>query len=95
MNKSLSELTCCLDQLKNDVAVNLAKTSAGNATLPAPSGAVVTDAKIKSTSVIILGRKTISGTAGTLSYTLNAGTSFTINSSSSTDAGVISYLVIY
>jgi hypothetical protein len=94
MNKSLSELTCCLDQLKNDVAVNLAKTSAGNTSMTS-GNAGVTDSRIKSTSVIILGRKTISGTAGTLTYSLVAGTGFTINSSSGTDAGAVSYLVIY
>lgn len=65
----------------------------GNATLVAGTVAVA-NTLVKSTSKVIVGRKTIGGTAGNLSYTLNAGVGFTINSSSGTDTSVATYLLI-
>lgn len=66
----------------------------GNATLS--SGTVtVTDSKVTSTSKIIISTKTASGTLGTYTYTLSAGASFTINSSSALDNSVITYSIQY
>ena len=92
--KTLSDLDCCLDSLTTTVEILTAATAAGNATLVA--GTVdVADTRIKSTSVIVIGRKTIGGTVGNGSYTLDPGVGFTINSSNSSDTSVMSYFIKY
>jgi hypothetical protein len=48
---------------------------------------------VSATTVIMLSRKTAGGTLGFLTYTLNAGVGFTINSSSATDTSVIEYIL--
>lgn len=66
----------------------------GNATLS--SGTItITDANVASGSEVSVNYKTISGTPGTLSYVLSAGTSFTINSTSVLDNSVVSYSIKY
>jgi len=45
-------------------------------------------------SIVMTSRKTIGGTTGTMSYTLTAGTGFTLNSSSATDTSTISWFII-
>jgi hypothetical protein len=54
----------------------------------------VTTASAAAGSYIILSRRTLGGTAGTLSYTINAGVSFTINSNSPSDTSVIDWVLI-
>jgi len=66
---------------------------AGDATLV--TGTVtVTNTTVTANTKVLLTRKTIGGTAGNLSYTLSAGASFTINSSSGTDTSTISYMLV-
>ena len=66
----------------------------GTATLVAGT-VTVANTNITATSIITLSYKTIGGTAGILSYTLNAGVGFTINSSSNTDTSVVVYSITY
>jgi len=67
---------------------------AGNATLVAGT-VTVTNTTVTANTVIYLTRKTASGTIGTsLSYTVSAGASFTINSQSILETSVISYFLV-
>lgn len=66
---------------------------AGNATLVAGT-VTVTNANVGADSIIMLTRKTAGGTLGNLTYTISNGTSFTINSDSSSDTSVVSYHII-
>jgi hypothetical protein len=68
-------------------------TLAGNATLVAGT-VTVTNTNITADSVVLLTRKTAGGTIGDLTYTLSAGTSFTINSASGSDTSTVSYLIV-
>lgn len=54
----------------------------------------VSNTSVTSSTRIFTTRATTGGTAGHLSYTISAGVSFTINSSSGTDTSVINYLLI-
>lgn len=65
---------------------------AGNATLVAGT-VTVGCTGITASSIIQLTVKTIGGTPGTLSYTLNAGVGFTINSSNAADTSVVTFTV--
>jgi hypothetical protein len=66
----------------------------GNATLVAGTVTVNTTAATTNAK-ILLSRKTSGGTPGNiLTYTISAGTSFTITSSSGTDTSEITYLII-
>lgn len=65
----------------------------GNATLVGGT-VTVTNTSITANTIVIMNRKTIGGTVGNMSYTLSAGASFTINSSSGTDTSVISYELV-
>lgn len=66
---------------------------AGNATLVAGT-VTVNNATISAFSVVILSRKTIGGVPGNLTYTLSAGSGFTINSSNASDTSTVSYLIV-
>lgn len=65
---------------------------AGNATLVAGT-ITVNNTTVTANTVVLLTRKTSGGTTGELTYTLSAGTSFTINSIV-TDTSTISYLLV-
>jgi len=65
-------------------------TLAGNATLVAGT-VTVTNANVTADSVIKINYKTAGGTQGFLNYTISAGVSFTITSSSGSDTSVVSY----
>jgi hypothetical protein len=65
-------------------------TLAGNATLVAGT-VTVTNANVTADSVIKINYKTAGGTQGFLTYSVSAGVSFTINSSSGSDTSVVSY----
>lgn len=65
---------------------------AGNATLVGGT-VTVTNANITSDSIIILQRKSPGGTVGDLTYDLDAGTGFTINSASGSDTSTVSYVI--
>lgn len=65
----------------------------GQATLAAGTVTVATTAVV-ATSRIHLTRATTGGTPGHLSYTVNAGTSFTINSTSGTETSTVNWLII-
>ena len=54
----------------------------------------VANTAIKSTNKIIFNRSTLGGTAGHLSYTINAGTSIVFTSSSGTDTSTIVYQIM-
>lgn len=54
----------------------------------------VANTSITANTRVFLSRKTIGGTAGNLSYTLNAGVSFVINSSSGTDTSTVEWLLV-
>lgn len=90
-------------QLDDDVTIAVAKRlkfasgtnqRAGNATLAAGT-VTVNNASVTANTVVMLTRKTSGGTIGTaITYTLNAGTSFTINSDNILDTSTFSYLLI-
>lgn len=65
---------------------------AGNSTLVAGT-VTVANTNITANSIIYVNHKTPGGTMGFLSYTLNAGVGFTINSSNAADTSVVSYLI--
>ena len=66
----------------------------GNATLVAGVVAVAYPG-ITTTSVVILAKQSLgAGGMGNLSYVLNPGVGFTINSSAGTDVAVVSYMVV-
>lgn len=67
---------------------------AGNAVLVGGT-VTVSNTTITSNSIVLLTRKTSGGTIGTaVTYTLNAGTSFTINSDNILDTSTFSYMLI-
>ena len=71
-----------------------ANSRAGNATLVGGTIAVAVNT-VTADSIVMLTRKTSGGTIGTgITYTLNAGTGFTINSDNILDTSVFSYFVI-
>lgn len=70
-----------------------ANASIGSATLVAGTVTVNTTA-ISANSIVFLTRTTSGGTVGTLDYTVSAGVSFTINSSSATDTSTVGYIII-
>lgn len=67
--------------------------AAGNAVLVAGTVTVNTTL-IAAGDLVILTRKTAGGTIGNLTYTVIAGTSFTINSDSATDTSTVSWFVV-
>ena len=99
--KTIPEIECCLTERIDAVARNVAAlelvdagAAFGNATLVGGTIAVA-NIKVTANSIIVIGRKTIGGTVGNMSYTLSAGVGFTINSSSGTDTSVVSYHIKY
>lgn len=66
---------------------------AGNATLVAGT-ITVSNTTVTANTVVILTTKTAGGTIGTLTYTLSAATSFTINSANILDTSTVSYMLI-
>lgn len=70
-----------------------ANQRAGNATLVGGT-VTVNNTTVTANTIVMLSRKTAGGTLGSTTYTLSAGTSFTINSSSGSDTSVVSYLLI-
>ena len=90
---------------KADDSINIAGTqyiassaqidpAAGNATLIGGTIAVAYPG-ITANSIVLLGKKDLGGGGvGNLSYALNPGVGFTINSSSGTDVANVSYLVV-
>lgn len=67
-----------------------ASSRTGNTTLVAGTKTIA-NASVTANTIVLLSRKTIGGTAGNLTYTLNAGVGFTVNSSSGADTSVVSY----
>jgi hypothetical protein len=66
---------------------------AGTATLA--SGTVtVPDTGISASDVVIVSRRTAGGTTGTLTYSITAGASFTISSTSVLETSTVAYLVV-
>lgn len=66
---------------------------AGNATLVGGT-VTVANTTVTANTIIILTTKTVGGTIGTVSYTVSAGTSFTINSANVLDTSTITYLLL-
>lgn len=67
---------------------------AGNLTLVGGTS-TVSNTTVTANSIVILTRKTSGGTIGTaITYTLSAGTSFTVNSDNILDTSVFSYVLI-
>lgn len=86
-----TEGTLYMRQIGKGVSIRQGSgTLCGNATLVAGT-VTVTNTNITADSVIKLNHKTPGGTLGFLSYTLSAGASFTINSTSSSDTSDVSY----
>lgn len=94
LTKTVDDRLCCLasktEDLRRDVTSLEDASADGNATLVGGT-VTVANTNITAASIITVGRKTIGGTAGNLSYTLNPGVGFTLNSSSGTDTSVLSY----
>lgn len=65
----------------------------GTVTLVA-GAATVPVARIPSTAAVLLSPKSLLGTPGTLSWAINARTSFTISSLSALDVSIVSWAVI-
>jgi hypothetical protein len=70
-----------------------ANDPAGEATLVAGTVTVL-NTSVVADSIILLSRRVLGGAPGNLSYTLIAGTSFTINSDNAADNGTISWLML-
>jgi hypothetical protein len=87
------------EKLTLDTAIPIAIKSgtnqrAGNATLVAGT-VTVNNTTVTANTIVLLTRKTSGGTIGTaITYTVSAGTSFTINSDSIIDTSTFSYLLI-
>lgn len=74
--------------------VSGANQRAGNAVLVAGT-VTVNNTTVTANTIVMLTRKTAGGTPGTLiTYTVSAGTSFTINSDSALDTSTFSYFLI-
>lgn len=73
--------------------IALLPLASANTTLVAGS-VTVSNALISANTIIRYWRTTAGGTLGHLSYTLNVGVGFTINSSSGTDTSVIRYEIV-
>ena len=89
-------LTCTKYKTPTPVQLITSGTAAvaGNATLAAGTITVNTTA-VTANSVILLTRKTSGGTIGTaITYTINAGTSFTITSDSVLDTSTFSWVIV-
>ena len=54
----------------------------------------VSNTTVSASTRVQLTRSTTGGTVGHLSYTINAGVSFTINSSSATDTSTVNWLLV-
>ena len=66
---------------------------AGNATLVGGT-VTVNNATVTANTIVMVTRKTIGGVPGNLTYTLSAGSSFTINSANGADTSTVSYFLI-
>lgn len=66
---------------------------AGNATLVGGT-ITVNNATVTANTIVMVTRKTIGGVPGNLTYTLSAGSSFTINSANGADTSTVSYFLI-
>ena len=55
---------------------------------------VVNNTKITANSYVFLTHRTLGGTVGTLTYTVSAGTSFTITSTSGTDTSTVNWFIV-
>lgn len=71
----------------------LPATRAGDATLVAGT-VTIANTTVTANTRIMLSRKTAGGTLGNLTYTISAGVSFTINSSSGADTSTVSYMLV-
>jgi hypothetical protein len=59
------------------------------------AGAVtVSNTSITANSIILYNRKTTGGPAGHVSYTISAGTSFTLTSTSNTETSTFDYMIV-
>lgn len=54
----------------------------------------VTNTSVGATSRIFISRRVAGGTVGTMTFTISAGTSFTITSSSGTDTSTVQWLIV-
>jgi hypothetical protein len=85
-----------------EVAIDLDQSDRGHLRIPSQIGeavlvagtVTVTRADIAATTRIFLSRRVAGGTLGNLTYTITAGVSFTINSSSATDTSTVEWMLI-
>jgi hypothetical protein len=56
--------------------------------------ATVSNTSVTASTVIFLNHAATGGTPGHLTYTISAGTSFTVNSTSGTDTSTVNYLLM-
>lgn len=73
--------------------VQFPSTRCGEATLVGGT-VTVANTSITAKSIVLMSRKTTGGTLGHLNFSVSAGVSFTITSSSGTETSVISYVII-
>ncbi len=102
--KTLQEVACDLAEVTARLVAAEAQVLAletadagsafGNATLVAGTIAVA-NTLVTADSIVVVGRKTIGGTVGNMSYTVSAGVGFTITSSNALDTSVVSYHIQY
>jgi len=78
------------DDAGNEIVLNPKR---GSAVLVAGT-VVVNEASVTANSLIFLSRTITGGTEGHLSSTINAGVSFTINSSDGADTSTIAWLIL-
>lgn len=80
-------------QYKDGALRHIGPPRVGTATLVAGT-VTVSMTSVTASTVILLTRQTAGGTLGNLTFTLSAGVSFTINSTSGTDTSTVIYQVI-
>jgi hypothetical protein len=94
-------LICCIQKAARALTARvtaaeemLAGIAFGNATLVAGT-VTVADANVTANSVIVVNAKTVGGTQGLLSYTLDPGVGFDIDSDEAADTSVVSFVIRY
>ena len=76
-------------QIKSGSNAKIGTTSAMTA-----GSVVVSNTSVTANSVILHARKTTGGTPGNVSYTISAGTSFTLTSTSGTETSTFDYMIV-
>jgi hypothetical protein len=95
------DLICCIKKAAESLTARVTAAEAtlagmafGNATLVGGT-ATIANTNITANSIIVLNTKTVGGTQGLLSYTLDPGVGFDIDSDEAADTSVVSFVIRY